>query len=189
MGPTWSSRQRHRRVVLLGPRGVKRGAPGGRSAWRVQVATPGRHHFTVTLKCVGATLQAGGLTPRLSPGATKSPPGCPHAGEDSAPSRIRSLARSARRLLAGNLGGVLDFASRSNAGDEWSEIGGLFDMLERPAWHAAAACREHPDVSWFPVWVSGPRRPKPCAPAASASPTAGCGPSSKAPSYRGSGRG
>lgn len=27
----------------------------------------------------------------------------------------------------------------------------LAELLRRPAWHADAACREHPDVSWFPA--------------------------------------
>ena len=32
----------------------------------------------------------------------------------------------------------------------------LLDLCEPPAWHADAACREHPGVSWFP----GGRSPK-----------------------------
>lgn len=26
----------------------------------------------------------------------------------------------------------------------------LAELLRKPAWHADAACREHPEVSWFP---------------------------------------
>ncbi|MGI8753393.1 MAG: WhiB family transcriptional regulator, partial [Acidimicrobiales bacterium] len=39
----------------------------------------------------------------------------------------------------------------SVTGDEWSDIGGLSDLLRRrPAFHADAACREAPpEVSWF----------------------------------------
>lgn len=45
-----------------------------------------------------------------------------------------------------------DLVSASSVtGDEWSDIGELFDLLRRrPAFHADAACREAPpDVSWF----------------------------------------
>ncbi len=39
----------------------------------------------------------------------------------------------------------------STYGDEWSDIGELFELLRRrPAFHADAACREAPpEVSWF----------------------------------------
>lgn len=26
----------------------------------------------------------------------------------------------------------------------------VFELLRRPAWHADALCKEHPEVSWFP---------------------------------------
>lgn len=28
---------------------------------------------------------------------------------------------------------------------------GLLELVARPAWHADAACREHPEVDWFPA--------------------------------------
>ncbi len=45
-----------------------------------------------------------------------------------------------------------DLVSASSVtGDEWSDIGELFDLLRRrPAFHADAACREAPAaVPWF----------------------------------------
>ncbi|MGI8753591.1 MAG: WhiB family transcriptional regulator [Acidimicrobiales bacterium] len=45
-----------------------------------------------------------------------------------------------------------DLVSASSVtGDEWSDIGELFDLVRRrPAFHADAACREAPpEVSWF----------------------------------------
>jgi Transcription factor WhiB len=39
-------------------------------------------------------------------------------------------------------------------GDEWSEVGHMFDLIaERPAWHAGASCRKTPpsgSLTWFP---------------------------------------
>jgi WhiB family transcriptional regulator, redox-sensing transcriptional regulator len=35
-------------------------------------------------------------------------------------------------------------------GDEISDLGYLLDLLERPAWQREGACREHPEISWFP---------------------------------------
>jgi Transcription factor WhiB len=26
----------------------------------------------------------------------------------------------------------------------------VYALLDRPAWHHTAACREHPELSWFP---------------------------------------
>lgn len=26
----------------------------------------------------------------------------------------------------------------------------LLELVARPAWHADAACREHPEITWFP---------------------------------------
>jgi WhiB family redox-sensing transcriptional regulator len=31
----------------------------------------------------------------------------------------------------------------------------LLDLLSLPAWHAEAACREHPGVTWFPERAPG----------------------------------
>ena len=46
-----------------------------------------------------------------------------------------------------------DFARYcSKPGDEWGDAGTLIDLVARgsPAWHKDAACREHPELSWFP---------------------------------------
>lgn len=44
--------------------------------------------------------------------------------------------------------------SGGSFGDEWSEVGSLFDLMsERPAWYASAACRTTPhagSLTWFP---------------------------------------
>lgn len=29
-------------------------------------------------------------------------------------------------------------------------VGALVELLQRPDWHRDAACREYPDLSWFP---------------------------------------
>lgn len=33
----------------------------------------------------------------------------------------------------------------------YSEVDAFYDLLERPGWMLDAACREHPEVSWFPT--------------------------------------
>lgn len=33
----------------------------------------------------------------------------------------------------------------------WSLPSELLDLLQRPAWHRDAACKEHPEVEFFPV--------------------------------------
>ncbi len=36
--------------------------------------------------------------------------------------------------------------------DEVSDVADLLDLVTaRPAWQADAACREHPEITWFPV--------------------------------------
>ena len=35
----------------------------------------------------------------------------------------------------------------NDPGDVWAALSGL---LEKPAWHRGAACKEHPELSWFP---------------------------------------
>jgi WhiB family redox-sensing transcriptional regulator len=36
------------------------------------------------------------------------------------------------------------------AADEYGNVAELFELITtRPAWHRDAACKEHPDVSWF----------------------------------------
>ncbi len=35
-------------------------------------------------------------------------------------------------------------------GDPAEVFAAFAGLLERPAWHADAACREHPEVDWFP---------------------------------------
>ncbi len=47
---------------------------------------------------------------------------------------------------------VADLARAGQLGDEMSDIGGVFDLMSaRPAWQADAACREHPELTWFPA--------------------------------------
>jgi WhiB family redox-sensing transcriptional regulator len=39
----------------------------------------------------------------------------------------------------------------TNFSDEWSNFGYLLELLYRaPDWHADAACKEHPEVNFFP---------------------------------------
>src|SRR4051812_22414409 len=35
-------------------------------------------------------------------------------------------------------------------GDPHELFEAVLKMLEKPVWHAAAACREHPDLDWLP---------------------------------------
>ncbi len=34
--------------------------------------------------------------------------------------------------------------------NEAIDIDAVLALLDRPAWHADAACREHPELNWFP---------------------------------------
>jgi hypothetical protein len=44
---------------------------------------------------------------------------------------------------------VLEGASRPWATDT-TTLDDILALLDPPAWHADAACREHPDLTWFP---------------------------------------
>lgn len=44
------------------------------------------------------------------------------------------------------------FAGSGDRSDAaYSDAGSIFDLLERPEWMSDAACREHPEVNWFPT--------------------------------------
>jgi WhiB family transcriptional regulator, redox-sensing transcriptional regulator len=49
---------------------------------------------------------------------------------------------------------VADFARPQFYGDELGEVGLLLELLNRPAWHSEAACRQHPEVDFFPARAS-----------------------------------
>ena len=51
--------------------------------------------------------------------------------------------------LGGN--GVAAGSSMWGRGDPAGEILELADLVHHPAWHAGAACRDHPELSWFPA--------------------------------------
>lgn len=57
------------------------------------------------------------------------------------------------------LGPVPDLVELYTGGDEFSDVGYLFDLIAtRPAWHADAAFREsHPGATWFPEKGQDPR--------------------------------
>jgi Transcription factor WhiB len=42
--------------------------------------------------------------------------------------------------------------------NEASDIEAVIALIEPPAWHADAACREHPELNWFPESWEGPGR-------------------------------
>src|SRR5579875_159663 len=61
----------------------------------------------------------------------------------------REALRQPRRSWSG--GNVPDMATRWGFPDEQTDIGELLDLVRsRPSWHARAACRKHPEISWFP---------------------------------------
>jgi hypothetical protein len=51
--------------------------------------------------------------------------------------------------------------------DGYIDLADLADLFHRRAFHADAACREHPEIDYFPPWEHPRNRPKRCAPAAS----------------------
>jgi WhiB family redox-sensing transcriptional regulator len=66
-----------------------------------------------------------------------------------------------RKLAAGNIPGVADFAYPCH-GDglgDCAEPLGLVGYVT-PAWHRDAACKEHPELSWFPGRGRDPRAVK-----------------------------
>jgi WhiB family redox-sensing transcriptional regulator len=45
---------------------------------------------------------------------------------------------------------VPEFSTSYSVTGECSDIGELLELLEAPEWHSRAACKDRPDIDWFP---------------------------------------
>jgi hypothetical protein len=77
-----------------------------------------------------------------------------------------SPARSTNPLLL-RRGGMARLYTQRPGNNAQTSVEELFDLMEGPAWMTQAACKNHPEVTWFPR-KGGKRRSRQCrfAPAA-----------------------